>query len=60
MYTTYYEAEFLHFALFPTDAQKDIIRKEFNHLSPVLWDNLFIKGNYAIFVQNTPDGLEVY
>lgn len=45
---------------FPSDAQKDIIRKEFERLSPVLWENLFIRGNYALFVENTPDGLDVF
>ncbi len=45
---------------FPSDAQKDIIRKEFDRLSPVLWENLFIRGNYALFVENTPDGLDVF
>jgi ribosome biogenesis protein Nip4 len=45
---------------FPSDNQKELIRKEFDHLSPTLWENLFIRGNYAIFVQNTADGLEVY
>ncbi|OLS15382.1 MAG: hypothetical protein RBG13Loki_1013 [Promethearchaeota archaeon CR_4] len=45
---------------FPSDAQKEVIRKEFDRLSPVLWDNLFIRGNYALFVQNTPDGLDVF
>ncbi len=45
---------------FPSDAQKDIIRKEFDRLSPILWENLFIRGNYALFVENTSDGLDVF
>jgi len=45
---------------FPSDAQKDVFQKEFDRLSPVLWDNLFIRGNYALFVQNTPDGLDIF
>ncbi len=45
---------------FPSDAQKDVIRKEFDRLSPTLWESLFIRGNYALFVENTPDGLDVF
>jgi len=45
---------------FPSENQKELFRKELDHLSPTLWENLFIRGNYALFVQNSADGLEVY